>query len=467
MKSPLLRTILQKGSKAISARPKYLDEVSYAGHHDIGLIDFEKSHGPYLINAAGATYLDLTAFWNTNALDPNQHPALTKADFLEHLGRLGLAAPTASEMVSAEQAAFVKMMQEFWPAARWVLTASTGALAVNDACWTAATIVAEKVGLQPREMKGIVFAGAFHGRHDRGADATAPTPKVAFRQIPHRFIRCPSPVMVLADSGKALPKETKRSVAASLAAVEAACQKKETAYLIMEYPFQAEGGAQLAEPGILKKFHRLCRQYGKLLIIDCVQMGGRVWTELDGGLVSPFPAEALQFADLITFGKVFRVSGFMSRNPLKLSRGFTVDPIAKYPERYGSTWVGGLVQMAAGVAVMEIIRQKKLWQSCLRQTKTAYDFLIEMAKKYEGTIVKPRGRLADTAFLGWDFADAASRNDFLKIMREDHHILMLGASEKSIRWAPFLDMGHREMARVLKSIESALEELARRNLARK
>lgn len=459
MRSPLLKSILDQGRAAVKERPKYLDEVSYAGHHDIGLIDFQKSHGQYLINTAGETYLDLTAFWNTNALDPHKHPALLNGDLLEHLGRLGLSAPTASEMVSAEQAAFVKMMQTFWPQANRVFTTSTGALAVNDACWTAATIVAEKAGLQPRAMKGIVFADAFHGRHDRGADATAPTPKVSFRQIPHRLVRCPSPNISFDVFGNKLPKETKQSVEASLAAVEAACQKKDTAYLIIEYPFQAEGGARLVDPGVLQKFHRLCQEYGKLLIVDCVQMGARVWTELADGSVSPFPREVLRFADLITFGKVFRVSGFMARNPLKLARGFTLDPMAKYPERYGSTWVGGLVQMAAGQAILATVLQKKLWKNCLRQTETVHSFLTAMAHQYEGILLSPRARLADTAFIGWDFADRAARDAFVKIMLADHHILFLGAGEKSIRWAPFLDMNRREIAGILKSIESGLQKL--------
>lgn len=458
--SQSLKSIINLGEKKINFLPKYLDDISYPGHYSIGIIDYTKSHGSYLLTNKGKTYIDLTAHWNTNLIDTGKYKELLNKNLLLHLGRLALEAPTASEMVTAEQAAFISMMQSFWPDAVRIFTHSTGALAVNDACWTASIIVAEKNNLLSRQMKGIVFEGAFHGRHDRSADATASSPKVKFRQNPSRFIRCTAPNLIFSPYGKLLIKETNEQIKQSLKEVEKACKNKNVAYIIIEYPFQAEGGAKLVSQDILKKLYLLCKKYSKLLIVDCVQMGGRVWSRNKKGIMTPFSSEILKYADFITYGKIFRVSGFMARNPLKLKRGFKLDPMKVYPERYGSTWVGGLVQMLSGVAIMEIVMRKKLWKNGLKQTKYAYNQLVRMAKLYSGTILNPRGRLSDTTYLGWDFINQEVRDAFTTYLREQFNILVLASGKNSIRWAPFLDITDKEIKSILNSFELTLKKIS-------
>lgn len=450
----LLSRILDDGSEILGKDPLFLDKRTFEGHYQIGAVDYKKSHGPNLFTLQGKRYYDATAYWKTNLIDYKNYKELD--DIFEHLGRLSIDAPTMSEMNTTEQAAFTKMLSGFWPSARHIFTHPSGALSVNDACWTAAAIVSEKNGLTPQEMKGVSFTGAFHGRHDRGADATNTSKKVAFRQYNERIIRCSPPLVVFDSLGNELEKESKVIFDSSMKEIESAFKDKKVAYIITEYPFLAEGGAGILQKNALEKIHSLCLEYGKLLIVDCVQMGGRSWTMSKNNEAIPFPSEALEFADIITFGKVFRLSGFMAKDPLLLKRGYKTDVMDEHPYRYGSTWVGRLDQALSGLAIMQTILNHNLWEKGLSSSEVILKHLKLLAK--EGVILSPRSR-KDTAYVGWDFENSEIRNNFTKIMREQFRILILPAGEKSIRWAPFLDASEQEIRNILNAIDETCREL--------
>lgn len=439
---------------------KYLDQITFQGHHPIGPINHKLSHGPYIVTKEGKRYYDATSYWNTMPFDadPERYPELKR--IVETAGMLAIQAPTMSEMATEEQWNFVKMMKKYWAPLHHLYTFSEGARGVMEACWIAASLVAEREGFMPTEAIGVSFEHGFHGRYDRAGDATYSSPKVAFRQNPDRVIHCPSPTMVFDEFGNVLKEETKRAFEQSMDHVEQAFQNPKTAYVITEYPFQAEGGALLLAPQTLKTLYHLCKRYGKLLIVDCVQMGGRVWAKNEHGVISPFPSEVLKYADIITFGKIFRVCGFMSRDPLKLDRGFKEDVMSTHPERLGSTWVGRAEQCLIGVVFIKIIKKYRLWRNAIQRTEYALNTLKKMTKMR--IILSPRGRPKDTAYLGWDLPDRETRDKFVKLMREKHHILIREAGERSIRWAPCLDISSQETFHVLNAIENVQSLLAKK-----
>lgn len=447
MEENLLNKILKRGRTILHKNPTYLDKYSFAGHHPIGAIDYRKSHGSKLINTKGETYYDSSSYWLTNIIDYKKYSGLK--NMTAYVGGLAIDAPTMSEMNTPEQTAFTDMMMSFWPKARHVYTHPSGTLAVNDACWTACAAVAEKKHLKPQDLKGIAFTGAFHGRHDRSADATNPSPKVDFKQYGGRIIRCVAPNMIFDNNGLEMKAETKALVEKSMGQVEIALKNPKTAYVIIEYPFQAEGGAQVIEKAVLAKLHTLCKKYKKFLILDCVQMAGRSWS-INKGKAFPFTPEVLKYADIITFGKIFRCCGFMAK-------GFKGDIMDANPARIGSTWVGRADQVLSGTAIMKMILTKRLWKNGLRHTQTILKRLAEISKG--GILLKPRGRAEDTAYIGWEFSSREVRDKFVAVMRDRYHILTLGAGEKSIRWAPFLDASDHEIKYILDSIENCCKEL--------
>ncbi len=49
------------------------------------------------------------------------------------------------------------------------------------------------------------------------------------------------------------------------------------------------------------------------------------------------------------------------------------------------------------------------------------------------------------------------------MMRDKHRILMLGAGDSSIRWAPFLDATKEEIEKIINAVERCVEELREKN----
>jgi 4-aminobutyrate aminotransferase-like enzyme len=456
---PLLtKNVYKKAKELILKDNSYLDKYTFFGHYPIGVVDTFGSHGPHLITNLGE-YYDATHYWMTSCIDFSSYPELTNTSTMSFLGKLALEALTMSEMNNIEQTMFVEMMRNFWPSAKHVLTFSEGARGVVEACSAASQLVAERDRFQPVEAVGVSFLGAFHGRYDRAGDATDPdNHKVAFRQQKERIIYCPSPTVHFDEEGNILREETDRNLRESLKSVEAAFKKDNVAYVITEYPFQAEGGGRLLNPLLLKFLYELCQRYKKLLIVDCVQMGGRVWFKRRKGEVVPFPKEALRYADIITFGKVFRACGFMAKDPTKLRRGFKVDVIKSYPERFGSTWVSTPAQCFAGVILMEVIKKYKLWENGLKMTQYALNSFRKIARRYKGIMISPRGR-KDTSYIAFDLPTEELRKKFVEMMRDNYHILMLGAGKTAIRWAPALDISKEEVDKICTAIQGVLSHL--------
>jgi L-lysine 6-transaminase len=456
----LVEQMKRKGAEILHKDPHFLDTHSHLGHYNIGTVDYQASSGATLVTdlkEGKQLYYDATSHWMTSIINPERHPELTDPSLLSYLGKLSLETPTPSEMTTVEQAAFTQMMLDFWPEANFVFPTTAGTLAVNDACSVAADLVRAREGLAPQDMKGVAFEFAFHGRAGWGAEATHPTPKVAYRQT-NRIIRCPAPTVVLDNFGNINKERTQFNLENTIYTVDQALRNAAVAFVIIEYPFQAEGGAQLQATRILEELNNICHQYGKILIVDCIQMGGRSWSQLqenDLPRTSPFPNEALKYADIITFGKIFKVSGFMARDPLFLSRGFSKDnnPM-RDPYKLGATWTGRLSDMVAGYAIMQAILQKKLWEKGLKLTRLTLERLREMVLQYPNTLIKPRGKL-DTAYLGWDFENIEMRNYFKDEMSKQG-FLVLPAGEKAIRWAPALDATDEEITDFLQAVEQSL-----------
>ncbi len=237
--------------------------------------------------------------------------------------------------------------------------------------------------------------------------------------------------------------------------VEEKLKNDNFAYIVSECPMQAEGGARIINPQTFSYLHDLCQKYGKVLVADCVQMGGRAWT-IDGNFVSPFAKEVLKFADIITFGKIFHVNGTMVRDFTKLNRGFENNWVDTHgPKRLGGTWTGHISQMATGYAIVQTVLQKKLYKNAIDITQHILAAMQKMVKKYPHLLTNARGR-SDAGYLAWSFVNSETRDAFKKRMIENEHIIFLTAGDISIRLAPCADMTREEADCILEAIENQL-----------
>jgi len=248
----LIRNIVKHGNQILSENPRQLEKTSHpSGRYDIGVVNLERSHGPYLYTDKGL-YFDASYSWMTNIVDSAKHPELQKPALLNFLGRVALEDQTPTEIVTAVQASFVDMMMGFWPEAYKVLPVSAGTLATDDAIEIAIGQVSDKLGKKPQELKGIAFEGAFHGRVGRGADGTANKRKVGHKHT-DKVDHVTAPIVQFDDVGIPHDLNTRKVFEKSLAEVEEKLARDEYAYVIIEYPIQAEGGARLVNPEALKK----------------------------------------------------------------------------------------------------------------------------------------------------------------------------------------------------------------------
>lgn len=457
-KSPLIEKMVSQGRSLLAKNSNFLEQFSHpSGRYDVGVVDLEKSHGPYLFTEKGE-YYDATFSWMTDILDPSKHEELSDPNYLHHIGRLAQEDRTPTEDTTAVQAAFVGMMMSFWKDAYKILPVSAGGLATDDAMEIAVGQVADKLGKNPPDMKGIAFESAFHGRYGRGAECTSNIDKVGHLHN-GRTTHIPAPILQFSVDGTVDEQATQKAFDISIREAEKLLSNDSYAYVVIEYPIQAEGGARYVNPKTLPALRDLCQNYGKLLVVDCVQMGGRAWT-IEGSFVSPFAPEVLESADIITFGKIFHVNGTMVRDFTKLNRGFVENWVDKHaPKRLGGTWTGHMCQMATGYSILQMILEKKLYANALTQTRYILAKLTELSKKYPKVLINVRGR-ADTGYLAWSFPDASTRDVFKKNTIENEHVIFLGAGDVSIRLAPCADMTKEEADALVQAVERQVAELA-------
>src|SRR6185312_3551565 len=120
------------------------------------------------------------------------------------------------------------------------------------------------------------------------------------------------------------------------------------AAIIIE-PVLGEGGFYAAPPELLRKLRALCDQHGILLIVDEIQTGfgrtGRMFAVEYSG-IEP---------DLMTIAK--SVSGGV---PLSAVIGKAEIMDAPLPGGLGGTFAGSPLACAAGLAVLNVIREEQL-----------------------------------------------------------------------------------------------------------
>ena len=120
-------------------------------------------------------------------------------------------------------------------------------------------------------------------------------------------------------------------------------------------PIQAEGGMFVPPPGYLREAKRLCQAAGTLLIADEVQTGlGRT------GALFACDREALE-PDLMTLAKslgggLMPIGAMLARRDLWLKAYGTVQTFALHTSTFG----GGSLACAAGLAALEALQQERL-----------------------------------------------------------------------------------------------------------
>ncbi|MFH0979774.1 MAG: aminotransferase class III-fold pyridoxal phosphate-dependent enzyme [Candidatus Roizmanbacteria bacterium] len=464
----LLYEIVSQGTKILQKNSNYLEQASHPSGRWLNNVDLERSHGIYIHTKDGQQYLDYSNHWMTSMLDRFKHPELDDPGYLGGLGVLAHEKFTPTETAADVQVYFIDMMRGFFARGRekenfQVLPVSAGAMAVDDAIYTAKGLVLERLKensikhqfTSQRNLSGVVFEGAFHGRYGEGASATQNPAKTAHKDMDNTTPVI-APTVEFNFDGSIDLQETRNNLEASMKRTEELLERDDHAYVIIEYPLQAEGGARVINPDVLRQLSEICKKHGKILIVDCVQMGGRSWSkDLETGAVSPFAQEVIDYADIVTFGKIFHVNGSVINKKNIASKDLDPEYINKHALEYGGTHTSTFADMLSGAMIMSVVMQKELWKNALEKTNDILNALKEFVDRH-GLLIKPRGRPEDTAYLSWSFLTTDLRNQFLRLMAEKEYIILLAAGENSVRLAPNPDMIDEERDYLIQAIENQL-----------
>jgi len=189
----------------------------------------------------------------------------------------------------------------------------------------------------------IAFTGAFHGRTIMCSALTGKVQpyKAGFGPMPPEVFHIPFPIayhgVTTDESLRALDNLFKADV-----------DPARVAAIIIE-PVVGEGGFYAAPPVFLQKLRQICDQHGIVLVIDEIQSGfartGRMFAIEHAG-VEP---------DLMTIAK--SVAGGV---PLSAVIGKAAIMDAPPPGGLGGTYAGSPLGCAAGLAVLDAIREENL-----------------------------------------------------------------------------------------------------------
>ena len=297
----------------------------------------------------------------------------------------------------------------------------------------------------------IAFRGAFHGRTIGATSVTTSSlnyrtgyepllPGVYFAPFPAAYPEF--------DGDEARASDASLGILRSLLATVIA--PSQVAAILIE-PVQGEGGYYPAPPAFLQALRSLCDEHGILLIVDEVQSGfgrtGELWAFEHAGIVPDVVCLAKAIANGLPLSAIVTSRELQAR----WGRG-----------AHGTTYGGNPVACAAGVAVLETIRDENLVANArLRGAELSGGLRELMADHPAIGDVRGPGLMIGVEFVtdrGTRVPDGA-KAEAVAARAADAGLLLLtcGVHHQVIRWIPPLDVTVPEIEEALRVFEAALE----------
>jgi 4-aminobutyrate aminotransferase len=295
----------------------------------------------------------------------------------------------------------------------------------------------------------IAFRGAFHGRTIGATSVT--TSSLNYRNGYEPLL--PAVYQVPYPAVYRFGGDENAASRASLAALDellaTTISPTQVAAVLIEC-VQGEGGYYPAPPAFLRALRALCDEHGILLIADEIQSGygrtGEMWAFEHAGIVPDVACVAKAIANGLPLSAIVTSRDLQER----WGRG-----------AHGTTYGGNPVACAAGVAVLETIRDEDLVANARARGMELSGGLRELMAEHPG-IGDVRG---PGLMIGVEFVrDRATREpdgataDEVAARAADAGLLLLtcGIHHQVIRWIPPLDVTVSEVEEALGVFEAAL-----------
>jgi len=390
--------------------------------------------GHRLFDSDGRAYLDFANGIAVTSLG-HAHPAVTAAihaqvdRLIGPVSALGFAEPI-SRLAVELAATFPAPLDS-------VMFLNSGSEAIDGAL---------KLARRVTGRPGIIaFRGGFHGRTYGAASVT--TSNVNYRTGYEPFLPgvyfAPYPIIYpeFADE-----EEASAATLSILRSLFVSVVAPSTVGSIIIEPVLGEGGYNPAPASFLRGLRELCDEHGILLIADEVQCGygrtGTMWAFEQAGIVPDVVVVAKAIANGLPLSAIVSSRELQER----WGRG-----------AHGSTYGGNPVACAAGLAVLQTMRDEDLVSNAVARGAELIAGL--------GAIAAEDDRIGDIRGLGLmvgvEFTNA-SLPDRLMAACADAGLLVLtcGRHHETVRWIPPIDVTAAEIAEAVEIFGETLAGMA-------
>ena len=404
-------------------------------------MDRSWSHGigHWLYDTAGNAYLDFANGIAVTALG-HTHPRVTAAI---HAQVDRLIGPVHAIGFAESTVRLAQMLADTFPdPLDTVLFLNSGSETIDGAI---------KLARRVTERPAIIaFRGAFHGRTIGATSITSSSLNYrrGYEPLLPSIYQLPFPATYRDfDDDTAAASEACLAHLDDLLATTVA--PSQVAAVIIEC-VQGEGGYYPAPPAFLRALRAICDEHGVLLIADEVQSGfgrtGEMWAFEHAGIVPDVVCVAKAIANGLPLSAIVTGKALQER----WGRG-----------AHGTTYGGNPVACAAGVAVLETIRDERLVANARARGAELSGGLRELMADFPmiGDVrgpglmigvefVKDRGTREPDGETAEAVANRASDAGLL--------LLTCGIHHQVIRWIPPLDVTVPEVEEALRVFEGAL-----------
>ena len=407
------------------------------------LREWTHGEGHRLYDADGKAYLDFANGIAVTALG-HVHPRVTAAihaqvdRLIGPINAIGFTAPI-SELATALAATFPDPLDS-------VMFLNSGSEVIDGAM---------KLARRVTGRSGIIaFQGGFHGRTYGATSIT--TSNLNYRtgyepMLPGiHFVPYPAAYPAFGGDAEAAGAASLEALDSLFSAVIAPSQ---VAGIVIE-PVLGEGGYHPAPASFLRALRARCDEHGILLIADEVQCGyartGRMWGFEHAGIVPDVVVVAKAIANGLPLSAIVSSRELQER----WGRG-----------AHGSTFGGNPVACAAGIAVLEVIRDEDLVANAATRGAELSAGLAKVAAE-DDRIGDIRG---PGLMVGVEFRNPATGApdgalpDRLMAACGDNGLLVLscGPVHETIRWIPPIDVTAAEIAEAVEIFGETLASIPR------
>lgn len=368
-----------------------------------------RGEGVYLYGEDGTQYLDFASGIAVNALG-HGHPKLVEA-----IAKQAATLMHVSNLYGSPQGEHFAQRLVEGTFADTVFFTNSGAEAVECAIKTARRY--HFANGDPQRHTLITFNNAFHGRTLGTISATNQAKmRDGFEPLLPGFKYAPF-----------------NDLDAALALIDA-----ETAGFLVE-PIQGEGGLMTGTPEFLQGLRAACDEHGLLLVLDEVQCGygrtGKFFAHELYGITPDILAAAKGIGGGFPLGACLATA--------EAAKGMVFGT-------HGSTYGGNPLAMAAGEAVLDVVREDGFLDHVTMMGERLRASLEQMIPNHDHLFQEVRGK---GLMLGLKLKSDSRR--FVAYLRDEHHVLTVSAGDNVVRVLPPLVIDENHIAEFTQKLSDA------------